>query len=103
MTAAQRTTQILKAIAEPVTSLPEAFNRWLAKFPSTNGRIFFTIVAMMITTARYCFSAGGPNQWAPSGEWLSFLAVMAGVDTLQFFAKRKTHEPPTSNQEAPQQ
>jgi hypothetical protein len=102
MTAGQRTTQILKAVTEPFTSFPFRFNDWLGKFPSTNGRIFFTIVAMMITTARYCLGAGGTDQWEPSGEWLSFLAVMAGVDTLHFLAKRKTHESPTSGQELPQ-
>jgi sterol desaturase/sphingolipid hydroxylase (fatty acid hydroxylase superfamily) len=31
--------------------------------------------------------------WTPSYEWLGFLAVMAGIDTLHFFAKRHTHKP----------
>lgn len=104
MTATQRATQILSVITSPVTSFPERFNDWLGKFPSTNGRIFFTILAMEGTAVRYWWTAGGPNQWEPSVAWLAFLATMAGIDTAQFNVKRKTHSrPPTATQEAPQQ
>lgn len=103
MTAAQRATQIFQAVTDPVTSFPDAFNRWLGKFPSTNGRIVATIVAMLGTALRYWWTSGGPAQWEPSATWLAFLATMAGIDTAQFNVKRKTHAvPPTSSQEAPQ-
>lgn len=102
MTATQRATQILSAIARPVTSLPDRVIEWLGKFPSTNGRIVASIIAMLGTAIRYWWTSGGPNQWEPSATWLAFLATMAGIDTLQFNVKRKTHTPPTSSQEAPQ-
>jgi hypothetical protein len=103
MTASQRATQILQAITRPVTSLPDRVNEWLGKFPSTNGRIFATIAMMIGTGIRYWSSAGGPAQWQPSATWLAFLATMAGIDTMQFNVKRKTHTPPTSSQETPPQ
>ncbi len=103
MTAAQRATQIFQAVTLPVTSFPDRFNDWLGKFPSTNGRIFFTIVAMMGTAVRYWWTAGGVTQWQPSYEWLAFLVIMAGIDTKHFQIKRKTHAtPPTASQELPQ-
>jgi hypothetical protein len=103
MTAGQRATQIFQAVASPVTSFPDRLNRWLATFPSTNGRIAATIFCMIGTAVRYWWTAGGPNQWEPSVTWLAFLATMAGIDTAQFRVKRKTHTPPTSAQEAPAQ
>lgn len=102
MTATQRATQIFKAVTSPVTALPDRVNEWLGKFPSTNGRIFATIAMMIGTGIRYWSSAGGPTQWQPSATWLAFLATMAGIDTMQFNVKRKTHTvPPTPSQEPP--
>jgi hypothetical protein len=94
MTRTERATLILQAITRPVTSFPDRVNDWLAKFPSTNGRIVATIVAMLGTAVRYWWTAGGPNQWEPSAQWLGFLALMAGIDTKQFSIKRNTHTTP---------
>lgn len=67
--------------------------RFLAEFPSTNGRIVMTLVVVLATAVRY-LCAGPPSEesW---GEWLLFLAGMAGVDAAQFYAKRKTFDPPS--------
>jgi hypothetical protein len=94
MTASQRATQILSAIASPVTSLPDRMIDWLSRLPSTNARIAATIFCMLGTAFRYWWTAGGPGQWEPSYEWLAFLAVMAGIDTAQFNVKRKTQHVP---------
>jgi hypothetical protein len=95
MTATQRATQILATVTQPFTSFPDRLNEWLGKFPSTNGRIVATIIAMMGTAIRYWMEAGGPSQWEPSMVWLAFLATMAGIDTAQFNVKRKTQQTPT--------
>jgi hypothetical protein len=103
MTATQRATKILSAIASPVTSLPDRIIDWLSRLPSTNARIAATIFCMMGTAFRYWWTAGGPGQWQPSYEWLAFLAVMAGIDTAQFNVKRKTHSgAPTPPPSAPE-
>lgn len=59
---------------------------WLATLPSTNARIAVTLLCVVGTSVRY-WSSGS---WSPSVEWLAFLASMSGLDTVQFFAKRKT-------------
>jgi hypothetical protein len=60
--------------------------KWLADFPSTNGRIFVTIALSVGTAVRYWSS----ETWKPSYEWLAFLIVMAGLDVAQFGKKRDT-------------
>jgi hypothetical protein len=96
MTTRERMTQMLGAIAVPVASsvasLPAKFNEWLGTLPTTQLRFLATIVSMEITTLRYVWSSDA-KPWEPSMEWLAFLLAMAGVDTVQFFAKRKTHKP----------
>jgi hypothetical protein len=61
--------------------------RWLADFPSTNGRIFMTLGVFLGTAVRYWTS----ETWKPSYEWLAFLIVMAGLDVAQFAKKRETY------------
>lgn len=95
MTATQRATQILSAVTQPITSLPDRILDWLGRLPSTNARIFATILCELGTAVRYWWSAGGPNQWEPSMVWLAFLATMAGIDTAQFNVKRKTQQMPS--------
>lgn len=103
MTAGERATMIFRAVTQPVTTLPDRVIDWLARFPSTNGRIVASIIAMLGTAIRYWWTSGGANQWEPSATWLAFLATMAGIDTMQFNVKRKTHTtPPTPSQEPPQ-
>ena len=86
MSPRERITQAVEAF----TSLPQRYNQWLGKLPSTNFRIQWTITAMMLTTFRYLMSditlALGKislhlGSWIPSYEWLAFMAVMAGIDS----------------------
>lgn len=88
MTARERTTQVLKAIATPVASMPDKIIGWLAKLPTTNARIAVTLGVVIGTAMRYWWS--NPS-WEPSGEWLTFLVAMSGMDSAQFYAKRATH------------
>ena len=60
----------------------------LADMPSTNVRIFTTILIFIGTAIRYWWTAVVPDR-----DWLFFLGVMAGVDALQFGAKRATEKP----------
>ena len=62
--------------------------KWLADFPSTNGRIFVTIGLSVGTAVRYWTS----ETWKPSYEWLAFLVVMSGLDVVQFGKKRDTFQ-----------
>lgn len=87
MTARERTTQVLKAIAAPVASLPDRVLVWLGKVPTTNARIVVTLVVIVGTAIRYWWN----GTWEPSGEWLTFLVAMSGVDVAQFHSKRVTH------------
>ena len=67
---------------------------FLAKLPSTNFRIVVTMTIVQATAARYLLSGvWGLGDWTPSWEWLSFLALMAGIDAAQFWAKRETYTP----------
>lgn len=72
-------------------------NRWLGALPSTNFRIFVTMLLAVITTLRYVASGIGVSArgmhvdtWTPSGEWLLFLTALAGIDVAQFATKRTT-------------
>ena len=71
-------------------------NKFLASLPSTNFRIFITMLLTTLTATRYLASGIGWSErlhvdsWEPSWEWLTFLAMMAGIDLAQFYAKRKT-------------
>jgi uncharacterized protein (DUF1501 family) len=72
-------------------------NRWLAAFPSTNGRIVSTLGIVYLTALRYLASgtqvgAWSVTAWTPSESWLLFLAGMSGLDLAQFYAKRKTQD-----------
>lgn len=60
---------------------------WLATFPSTNGRIFLTLV-MALGTAIRVVATG----WTPPAEWLVFLCAWAGLDVAQFHSKRVTNQ-----------
>lgn len=59
----------------------------LADMPSTNARIFATLLVFLGTAGVY-WATGKP----PDVQWLGFIAVMAGVDALQFGAKRATFQ-----------
>jgi hypothetical protein len=65
---------------------------WLARLPTTQARVAVTLSCVVATTARYL--AGG---WEPSWDWLTFLAVMSGLDLTQFAVKRRTEFAPSAN------
>lgn len=87
MSGRERLTQTLKAFAAPVASLPDRLLVWLGKVPTTNARIVVTLVVIVGTAIRYWWN----GTWEPSGEWLTFLVAMSGVDVAQFHSKRVTH------------
>jgi hypothetical protein len=58
---------------------------WAATMPSTNVRIGVTLILALGTGARVILVG-----WAPPTEWLVFLTGWAGLDVLQFGAKRAT-------------
>lgn len=69
----------------------------IASMPSTNVRIAMTLFCVFTTAGRYQVSGLGFGAlhvaaWEPSGEWLTFLAAMSGIDVIQFGWKRKTHD-----------
>ena len=61
---------------------------WLATLPTTNARIALSLL-MATSTCIRVVAVG----WDPSWEWLTFLTAWAGLDVLQFWAKRTTHTP----------
>ena len=69
----------------------------ISTMPTTNMRIFVTMYIAVRTTEAYIRSA----TWVPALEWLGFILAMAGVDTLQWFAKRKTTFNPADTTTSP--
>lgn len=70
-------------------------NKFLASMPSTNTRIFVTLLVVAATAARYIASGAAIGQWhvdpwVPDWDWLLFLAAMSGLDLAQFHLKRTT-------------
>lgn len=69
--------------------------RFLADFPTTNGRIVFTLVVVGGTAIRY-LGFGVPYRTTQTGlpvvdgwgYWLLFLGGMAGLDVGQYIGKR---------------
>lgn len=57
----------------------------LGTMPSTNARIGLSLL-MAAATATRVVGFG----WEPATEWLVFLTAWAGLDGLQFWAKRTT-------------
>jgi hypothetical protein len=64
---------------------------WVATFPSTNGKIVVSLGCVLLTCGRVVILG-----WTPPMEWLGFLALMLGLDTAHFYAKRTTEFAPTS-------
>lgn len=61
---------------------------WIAEMPSTNVRIGATILLALGTGVRVVVLG-----WDPPESWLLFLTGWAGIDVLQFGAKRMTQKP----------
>lgn len=72
-----------------------SLSEFLAKLPSTNARIFCTLIAFELTVIVYLYllSVGADSGIDESvfGMWLTFLSVWAGIDHVQFRTKRLTH------------
>lgn len=64
----------------------------VANVPTTALRMLVTMYIALRTTAHYMNS----DTWLPSTEWLAFILVMSGADVAQYYAKRKTTFPPTT-------
>lgn len=74
----------------------------IADFPSTNGRIMATIAIFWMTACRYMLSdvhvdvpgryTLGFGPWEPNWEFCALIAAALGIDSAQYFAKRKTHK-----------
>lgn len=69
-----------------IARAPDSFLALIARLPSTNFRIFATLVMAGWTCGHYMTS----GTWKPSVEWLAFLVTMSGLDVAQFHSKRKT-------------
>lgn len=106
MSRMQRATQMLGAIAAPVASsvasFPTKYNEWLGQLPSTNFRIQWSVVFVGGTAVRYWLEettwtvwrwSMHLGKWEPSYEWLAFLLLLCGVDTMQFKWKRENYKP----------
>ncbi|HYL22510.1 MAG TPA: hypothetical protein VEU74_12165 [Gemmatimonadales bacterium] len=66
-------------------------NDWLGKLPTTNARIAVTILLVLATGTVVLITRFTEHQWvAPPIEWLSYLALNAGLDIAQFHSKRVT-------------
>lgn len=70
---------------------------WLGRFPTTQGRVVFTLVCVLATTVRYLgwgvptrISAGNVSVVDGWGYWLLFMAGMSGLDVTAFAMKRLT-------------
>lgn len=98
----ERVTTSVRKVKDAVLSLPQRYNVWLGKLPSTNFRIQWTMVVVLGTAIRYWTAdttwtawrlSMHLGAWEPSYEWLAFMAVMAGIDSWQFAKKRDTVKP----------
>lgn len=71
-------------------------NEFLGKLPTTNARIAVTLLLVMGTGAVVLVTRFTEHAWiAPPLEWLSYLALNAGLDIAQFHSKRVTTFAPT--------
>jgi len=84
-----------------VASRPDWVLERLATMPTTNVRIFVTLVVFLATAFRYLTARDG---WTPSLEWAGLLVGMAGIDVAQFHSKRRTEyrDAPVSPQDPPE-
>lgn len=69
--------------------------KWLAEFPSTNARIFVTIVMAFLFTTTVAVGeiVGHPIPQSTQITVYSFLTVWAGLDVAQFKIKRDSYAP----------
>ena len=77
-----------RAGAAHIGRAPDWFLERLATLPSTNVRIFVTLVVFLATALRYLSASDG---WTPSLEWCGLIIGLSGMDAAQFFAKRRTN------------
>jgi len=63
---------------------------WLRDLPTTQLRVCFSLLIILATTVRYLVV----NEPLDSlGIWLTFLAALAGIDSLTVVGKRFTSDP----------
>ena len=68
-----------------VASRPDWLIERIARLPSTNLRVFVTLLLAMTTAGHYYTST-----WQPSTEWLGFILGLSGLDLAQFHSKRRS-------------
>lgn len=72
-----------------------SFQSFLAKLPSTNFRIFFSVCAFVfvVITAVAASAFGRPIDGTTLYSILGALLIAMGLDVAQFYGKRRTHLP----------
>lgn len=76
---------VIRAIGRSFADAADWFIDWLARLPSTNARIFTSLLMFVATGVEVLY------RWtAPPAEWLIFLGAMMGLDLAQFATKRVT-------------
>jgi hypothetical protein len=99
-----RTTRIFQAVVGAGAEVPRFFLAYIVdvwnRVNATTFRITMTMWVVLTTSIRYQMSGIEIGRgwikfgaWTPSDSWLTFLAVMAGVDVAQFAAKRFSTKP----------
>lgn len=63
---------------------------WLSDLPTTQLRICLSLLVIAATAVRYLLGAAALDNF---GAWLTFLAALAGIDTLTVVGKRFTADP----------
>ena len=78
-----------------VASRPDWLIERIARLPSTNLRVFVTLLLALTTAGHYYTSS-----WRPSTEWLGFILGLSGLDLAQFHSKRRTWVPQNGEADA---
>lgn len=71
--------------------MTKTWTQGIADLPITNIRIIITLLIVIATAAVHLTSGRDTD-----GNWLMFLAAMAGIDAIQHIGKRATTKPELS-------
>lgn len=104
MTRRERATEMFRAVVGTTAEVPKFFLAYAVdvwnRINATTFRITVTMGVVVTTSIRYELSGINIGRgwltftaWEPSDSWLTFLAVMGGVDMVQFAAKRLSYKP----------
>lgn len=83
--------------------IPWSPNKWLTDYPSTNGRLFTSVVldVVFVLSCDFCMLWRIPVDSNIIWSVGTFLLILSGLDATQFTLKRKTElvNPPTTTAE----